>query len=242
MEQILFPSPPPVHPSTCCGSRGPPQCRGLRRASGPTSLPVIPSGSQETAFVCWVGVTLQGTWLKLEAKEGTIRFLLASRDPWFSPAAWVSSQSESLDSPAFPQLRVPAPLSQQASGSQVSYLWTARPHRPVGIPGSTHIWQELQPYAFCTNHSIDSSVMKSVICHPPVKQCPARVPRNAMSSTPPSSSSPVVDTHVPFLATEPSFLFTKKRGILGASCLATYKEIKVRVFLAFFSAQMGANF
>ena len=84
------------------------------------------------AFVCWVGVTLQGTWLKLEAKEGTIRFLLASQDPWFSPAAWVSSQSDSLDSPACLLLRVPGPLSQQAPGSQVSYLWTARPQRPVG--------------------------------------------------------------------------------------------------------------
>lgn len=194
------------------------------------------------AFVCWVGVTLQGTWLKLEAKEGTIRFLLASQDPWFSPAAWVSSQSDSLDSLACLLLRVPGPLSQQASGSQVSYLWTARPQRPVGIPGSTHIWQELRPCAICTNHTTGSAAMESVICPPPVKQCPARVPRNILSSTCPSSSSPMMDTHVPSPATEPSLLFPEKRGILGASCLATYKEIKVRVFSAFFSTQTGANF
>lgn len=167
---------------------------------------------------------------------------MASRGPWFSPAAWVSSQSESLDSPAFPQLRVPAPLSQQASGSQVSYLWTARPHRPVGIPGSTHIWQELQPYAFCTNHSIDSSVMKSVICHPPVKQCPARVPRNAMSSTPPSSSSPVVDTHVPFLATEPSFLFPKKKRNPGSIVSGNLQRNQNKGLLSLLLSTNGSKF
>ena len=94
----------------------------------------------------------------------------------------------SVRSPRFPSLPPAAGPwpAQQASRSQVSYLWTARPHRPVGISGSTHIWQELQPCAICTNHTTDSSVMKSVICHPPVKQCPARVSRNAMSSTCPS--------------------------------------------------------
>ena len=84
----------------------------------PPRFLVIPSGSPGIAFVCWVGVTLQGTWLKLEAKEGTIRFLLA---PWFSPGAWVASQSDSLDSPACPQLRVPGPHSRPPGLKSVTF-------------------------------------------------------------------------------------------------------------------------
>lgn len=142
MEQIFFPSPPPVHPSTCCSSGGPPQSPRLRRASW-THLASCHSFRFSRDRLCLLGWCYStGNVAEVRGQRGTIRFLL---DPWFSPGAWVASQSDPLDSPVSPQLRVPGPLSQQASRSQVSYLWTARPHRPVGIPGSTHIWQELRP-------------------------------------------------------------------------------------------------
>lgn len=126
------------------------------------------------ASVCLVVLTLQGIWLKLGAKERKVRFLWASQDPRFSMAAWILQipQPSAGTLTPCPRVTCQSPSDHPQPGPQTSRNPS---FHSLCRRSSCACLQKPWGWLLCD--------VKCPICCPPGRQCPAWVPRNALSST-----------------------------------------------------------